>query len=806
MPADVNKTVSISYKADMKDLFSNLKKIPGMTEEEAKKMVKALDKQLKATEKAAQKASKGTTKAMNQITAATKKTSGAARTLRKDFANIDRLSSEASQALGLLSPEMGQAAAQVSVLASAMESLGRMFFISNPLFLAAAVAAGLVYFALDSQEAAAKKAKEETEKFNAALSESDKHSEKLVENLIKLEQTLGTFQTLLNDTTNEFNDMTGAIEDAALQEMKIFQQAQQQAVELTKAEEKIVDNFVKQREEKQKQIKLLDEELDRTRKTGARGKAYSKILEYRKELETAIEGKQLSILKINRQIQESEAKISSGFQDEADALEEILLQKKEQEEREKRIKEAQKRRNDRLKEFSKLLKETLKPLKEAEKLIAASTQAREKSIKSLQKQDSTRQKIAMTALKEELKEIEKRLKENEKNTNLSELQVTRENERLLIQQKQNTLKAIENLQIEGLRKKNEQVITQIEKQITEVHKRQNLERTILETARAELEAQKQIALQTKNKSERTEKIKQIEEAFLRLKTDEATFNESLKTDEQTLITLQESKVQAALNGYEQIQNAIKETGELEKETFLDIVNTIQESIGTRTSEILGNVQGIHDASQKLATAQIDLLQQQIDNVAAARDKHLERIDEAEKKGIITAEQAAKRKEDAEKRYAESVKDEQIRMFKTQQAAQIAQAIMDAASASARAFKDYPFPVSLGVAGLAAAAATMRVQQIKAQKPPQKFDMGGMIGSSTMSPDMGTIQALKGEAILDRATVNNIGGEQGIQALQNNSSNMGQVVVIQPFKHFDKFVRTASRNNMFGMKKSFSSKY
>ena len=30
----------------------------------------------------------------------------------------------------------------------------------------------------------------------------------------------------------------------------------------------------------------------------------------------------------------------------------------------------------------------------------------------------------------------------------------------------------------------------------------------------------------------------------------------------------------------------------------------------------------------------------------------------------------------------------------------------------------------------------------------------------------------------------------------------QVVVIQPFKHFDKFVRTASRNNMFGMKKAY----
>ena len=806
MPADVNKTVSISYKADMKDLFSNLKKIPGMTEEEAKKMVKALDKQLKATEKAAQKAAKGTTRAMKQIDNSAKRSAMSARSLRKEFANIDRLTSEASQGLALVSPAMGEAAAQASVAASGIESLGRALMVSNPLFIVGAIVVGGIIAAFSHASQQAEALKESEERLNKELESSEQAFLKLIDSIEDADTKIGGFSESTNDLRNKLLLAKGEISEVELQGIKNAQELHNFEQELLKTTGKRDEILQSQAENLKQRQEAVLKEIQHLRESKSALFDNSEVEEKINHLK-----KQRNIIgreetDIAYQIRDAEKENREEVERQVREREKVLEGLQEQREREERIKKAQKRRNDRLKEFSKLLKETLKPLKEAEKLIAASTQAREKSIKSLQKQDSTRQKIAMTALKEELKEIEKRLKENEKNTNLSELQVTRENERLLIQQKQNTLKAIENLQIEGLRKKNEQVITQIEKQITEVHKRQNLERTILETARAELEAQKQIALQTKNKSERTEKIKQIEEAFLKLKTDEAAFNDSLKTDEQTLITLQESKVQAALNGYEQIQNAIKETGELEKETFLDIVNTIQESIGIRTSEILGNVAGIHDASQKLATAQIDLLQQQIDNVAAARDKHLERIDEAEKKGIITAEQAAKRKEDAEKRYAESVKDEQIRMFKTQQAAQIAQAIMDAASASARAFKDYPFPVSLGVAGLAAAAATMRVQQIKAQKPPQKFDMGGMIGSSTMSPDMGTIQALKGEAILDRATVNNIGGEQGIQALQNNSSNMGQVVVIQPFKHFDKFVRTASRNNIFGMKKSFSSKY
>ena len=65
-------------------------------------------------------------------------------------------------------------------------------------------------------------------------------------------------------------------------------------------------------------------------------------------------------------------------------------------------------------------------------------------------------------------------------------------------------------------------------------------------------------------------------------------------------------------------------------------------------QYLGSIGGIHDAAQNMAQAQIGLLQQQIDNVAAAQDKHLERIDQAEKEGILTAEQAAKKKEDRKK--------------------------------------------------------------------------------------------------------------------------------------------------------------
>jgi hypothetical protein len=43
--AEVEKSISISYKADLKDLVAKLKQMPNVTDQEAKKMVAALDSQ-----------------------------------------------------------------------------------------------------------------------------------------------------------------------------------------------------------------------------------------------------------------------------------------------------------------------------------------------------------------------------------------------------------------------------------------------------------------------------------------------------------------------------------------------------------------------------------------------------------------------------------------------------------------------------------------------------------------------------------------------------------------------------------------
>lgn len=86
-------------------------------------------------------------------------------------------------------------------------------------------------------------------------------------------------------------------------------------------------------------------------------------------------------------------------------------------------------------------------------------------------------------------------------------------------------------------------------------------------------------------------------------------------------------------------------------------------------------------------------------------------------------------------------------------------------------------------GLVLATAAAQTGVIMAQQPPQSsFHMGGM------APDEMNARVLQGEAVLDRATVQRIGGEEGVQQLQQGGGMDTQVVVIQPFRHFGRFAR------------------
>jgi hypothetical protein len=95
-----------------------------------------------------------------------------------------------------------------------------------------------------------------------------------------------------------------------------------------------------------------------------------------------------------------------------------------------------------------------------------------------------------------------------------------------------------------------------------------------------------------------------------------------------------------------------------------------------------------------------------------------------------------------------------------------------------------------VGGLAAGAAlsALGVAQIAAisSQPPPKFHTGGMVDGS----DVVNAQLLRGEAVLDRQTVRRIGGPDGVQ----NIGKENQIVVMNSFKHFDRYVASSLRGN------------
>lgn len=166
--ADYNKTIEIAYRADLKELLSNLKKMPGMTAEEAKKMVSALDRQLKQAEKAAQRTGKNTAAGMKEVDRATKVATNSMRQFRQAGRNADRIFGELSTGLELISPELGAMAGFASQASSGIEALGRAIGGASPMLLAiglAAAAAGLAYqlFTVDA-EAVAEQAEKTAQK------------------------------------------------------------------------------------------------------------------------------------------------------------------------------------------------------------------------------------------------------------------------------------------------------------------------------------------------------------------------------------------------------------------------------------------------------------------------------------------------------------------------------------------------------------------------------------------------------------------------------------------------------------------
>jgi len=173
-----------------------------------------------------------------------------------------------------------------------------------------------------------------------------------------------------------------------------------------------------------------------------------------------------------------------------------------------------------------------------------------------------------------------------------------------------------------------------------------------------------------------------------------------------------------------------------------------------------------------------------DALSKSRQKNLE--EEAEKTEVTGEQiagfyiQSAKAAADLIKMVGGENKKAALIAFRVSQAANVADIIMTTA---AKVMEVAPNPFAMGALG---ALGALQAATVMATPPPE-FHMGGMIGKGD---DARQITALSGEAVIDRQTVQRLGGERGVNALQRgNMPSSNQVIVIQPYKHFDRFVRT-----------------
>ena len=215
--AEEKRSISISYKADLKDLISKLKQMPNVTEAEAKKMVGALDKQLKQAEKAAKKSAEASKKASQNAAKAARRgvkdfddMADAARRAEERLENvgeasgdIDRGFSSMGLALRGVNPQLAEAADGLADAFAVTEGLTMSFAALNPLVIAGAgVVAGLtlaytVY----------------TDKVEQARI----RSEEIKEEIIKINESIKEQKVIIESMNTTFGNMTSKVNESSLQ-------------------------------------------------------------------------------------------------------------------------------------------------------------------------------------------------------------------------------------------------------------------------------------------------------------------------------------------------------------------------------------------------------------------------------------------------------------------------------------------------------------------------------------------------------------------------------------------------------------
>ena len=262
--ADLTKSVDIQVKADMKQLLAEFKKMPGMSQKEAKKMVSALGSQYKKAATEAKKAAAKQKRAMDKMTAANKRTANSAKSVRSQTRDMGAAFGSLEDVVGGLNPELAGMASVVGTVGQGFRSMSRSLATGNLLvlgFIGTIAGLAVVYTVWTSASRAAKEAQENLEEATKRLND-------------KLQVQKGIAQSVVSahrDSAMQLAVFTGQVSalDAELQKARetgtdqIGAQLEKQD-EIIDAQQKSLDLVNKSKnamgtltEEEEKELKIL---------------------------------------------------------------------------------------------------------------------------------------------------------------------------------------------------------------------------------------------------------------------------------------------------------------------------------------------------------------------------------------------------------------------------------------------------------------------------------------------------------------------------------------------------------------------
>jgi hypothetical protein len=655
--ADVNKSVEISYRADIKQLEKTLRAGGKLSEKQIKEMIGGLNKQLKQTEKAAKETAKTTQRSMQTIEHSAERAEHQLEELHGSAGDVGSVLSGIAGAIGLVNPELEGMAMAAADSVGGLEGLVGIGKFINPAFAAFAVlAAGAAYAVSEytaEQERAAKAAEElakEQEELNKRLEEYHKIQNDTI-------SSLGEFTAQLNMAQAEVLMLSGEIDKADFESMKRDIEANKIAERLKKTAQDRVDALRGEQTVKERNLQIEKDELRNIINNRTQFASITEEFKARAAQQEKIKKLEAELAEFANRRFILEHQVNIDYEAQAAQLLDLRQQAKDLE----------------------------KAAKEREKKLKDQNKAKGKQKKTNDE---------LKAQEERLLELQRLIDDSGRTQEIS-------------------VKSIEKIQAKRIGKE------------AEIALNYKLQAEAITESKSRLEAQLEAARQLAETEVDRQKLKELE----------------IETAETIAILEQEHHAQAL-----QFNSEIDKLQEAAHKKRLDEAEKERQ-------EQVKNAKG-------LASSVIDA-------------------------GVAIAEfHAATNKED--------IKAQQ-KLFKVNQAASVAKIAMSAAEAIAGALGLPPIIRGLTIAAITAGAAA-QTGVVLAQTPPTA-DMGGMIGNrDRLRPDENMVRVLSGEAVLDRATVNRIGGEEGLQRLQAGGST-GNVVVVQPFKHFDRFIKQSNRTGV-----------